>query len=291
MVRKDIHVTALVAALIAIAVAVGTLTVRSTTIAVNKAGVGNATAYVPPESSARPDGARFVPTPNFGLAIPDPARVDQAGLSLIENFEGFLGCPYWDSYGGVWTIGFGYTIGVTRYTACESRAQAQAQLQAVLATQFEWAINSLAPQFVPTQRERDSLASFIWNTGPGTITRGTAIGDDLIAHKLYAATSVMLEYDHAGGVVLAGLVTRRQDEVRLFREGEREHPAPKLTAAQKRRAATIAAIARLDRYQRANHCSSLWHNHGGRSPVGQKHYAWCRGWQNEKEHIQRELTR
>jgi len=195
------------------------------TATVALAGCGSpATSFhsivAPPESSVSPTGP-LNPSPPKPAAPPHLTEVtsqhiDAAGLHLIEYFENSDQpeyCPYYDEYGRVWTIGFGQTEGVTRYSRCISHAQAEANLQYLVETRYEWGINALG---VPlTQNERDALCSFSWNLGAG-IYEGTAVGYFLRTRQFYAATRVMLQYDHAGGVVLPGLKTRREAEVRLF---------------------------------------------------------------------------
>jgi lysozyme len=199
---------------------------------------------------------------------------------LIERFEGFSSCPYFDPFGGVWTIGFGVTSGsgasVGPGTPCESHAGAQRQLQALLESRYEWAINALG---VPLdQHERDALCSFVWNLGAG-IFEGTTVGADLHSRHFYAATRQMLAYDHAGGVLLEGLRVRRQAEVALFLSAEpRPKPAPKPS-----RAKLLAEREALRRLERRHHCL-LPPKYGG----GRYHKA-CEVWRPQGNRIDREL--
>ena len=139
-------------------------------------------------------------------------HISTAGLRLIENFEGFSSVPYWDSYGGVWTRGYGETEGIGPHSPFISRAQGEQNLKRLVETRYEYAIRNLGVQF--NQNEWDALCSFVWNLGAG-IFQGH-LGDLLKAHDFQGFADAMLAYDHAGGVVLQGLKTRREMERELF---------------------------------------------------------------------------
>jgi lysozyme len=108
-------------------------------------------------------------------------------------------------------VGYGETEGVGPSTTM-TRAQAEADLQGRLAREYEPAINGLG---VPlNQNQFDGLASFVWNTGPGSMQWD--VGRYLRAREYTAAANALLEYVRAGGVVLQGLVNRRRAERALF---------------------------------------------------------------------------
>jgi lysozyme len=218
-----------------------------------------ATTYTPPESARTPEGP-LNPSPPKPQAPPvsvprlvAPVKhIDPVGLRLIEGFENVykaIYCPEYDQYGGVWDIGFGQTEGIGPHSACITHAQAEANLRYLVVSRYEWAIRALDVPF--NEHEWDALCSFVWNLGAG-IFENTTVGADLRGRQYYAATRVMLEYDHAGGVVLPGLKTRREIEVRLFLTPEpKPKPAP-LSPAEKRR---------LIRYWTAERASTLHRYH------------------------------
>lgn len=139
-------------------------------------------------------------------------HISANGLRLIENFEGWSSIPYWDAYGSVWTRGYGETEGIGPHSPALTRAQGEANLRRLVETRYEWAIRQVGVTF--GQNEWDALCSFIWNLGPG-ILQGT-LKDMLRRKDLSGFANAMLAYDHAGGVVLAGLRTRREQERALF---------------------------------------------------------------------------
>lgn len=141
-------------------------------------------------------------------------QISQAGLTLIENFEGYSSARYLDSV-GVPTIGYGTTAAVVDPVpeTC-TREQAQAWLTDSLARQYEPAVNAIG---VPlTQNEYDALCSLVYNCGPGVVSAGTSIGSDLRARRYGAAAQDFMLYVRAGGQVLQGLVNRREAERHLF---------------------------------------------------------------------------
>lgn len=192
--------------------------------------------YIPPESSVTPEGAitanppvSLVPTVKHQLTI------DSTGLHLIEGFEGYSRCAYWDPYGRVYTAGYGQTKGVYRGFCFANRAAAEANLKRSVQIEYEWAVHQIGYPF--NQHEVDALDSFSYNLGSGIFT-GT-LRSDLARGQVYAASRIMLAYDHAGGVVLAGLKTRREAEVRLLL-------LPVAKPAKRNRTAEHARLKRLD---------------------------------------------
>ena len=129
---------------------------------------------------------------------------NQAGLQLIESFEGLRLTSYQDSV-GVWTIGYGHTQGVKPGQTI-TQQQAQAFLQQDLGV-AEAGVNKLG--LTLTDNQFAALVSFTFNLGAGNLAK-------LMKNGLAAAADRILLFDHAGGKVLAGLTRRRQAERALF---------------------------------------------------------------------------
>lgn len=141
-------------------------------------------------------------------------KTSQTGIDLIKKFEGCrldaYKCP-----GGVWTIGYGHTAGVTAGQKI-STAQAEAYLRADL-EKFEKLVAKYDSKYRWTQNEFDAMVSFAYNLG--SIDKLTAKGTrtkNVIAEKI-------LLYNQTGGKVLAGLTKRRQAERELFLDGKKEN--------------------------------------------------------------------
>lgn len=133
-------------------------------------------------------------------------KTSQTGIDLIKQFEGCVLTAY-KCPAGVWTIGYGHTAGVKqgqRITAAQAENYLKTDLQP-----YEKKVDRYS-RYGWNQNEFDALVSFAYNIG--SIDQLTANGTRsraVIAEK-------MLSYNEAGGVILSGLVRRRQAERQLF---------------------------------------------------------------------------
>lgn len=144
-------------------------------------------------------------------------NISNKGLELIKSFEGChltaYRCP-----AGVWTIGYGHTSGVY-----EGMVISQAQADKFLfedVQRFVNAVNQYQARFNFNQAEFDSLTSFTYNCGAGSLANVMACCNT----KQEIAEECKL-YNKGGGVVLPGLVRRRQAEYDMFMSGSA--PTPK----------------------------------------------------------------
>ena len=133
-------------------------------------------------------------------------KTSQTGIDLIKQFEGCVLTAY-KCPAGVWTIGYGHTAGVKqgqRITAAQAESYLRSDLE-----KYEKKVDKYS-RYGWNQNEFDALVSFAYNIG--SIDQLTANGTRsraVIAEK-------MLSYNEAGGVILSGLVRRRQAERQLF---------------------------------------------------------------------------
>jgi lysozyme len=187
-----------------------------------------------PQSAVRPDG--YTPgTPPSGFTLTgSQIHISANGVRFILGFEGFRSCPYFDSYGGVWTRGAGETEGIGPHSACISLSYGIANLKYRAERFYGYAIKRLSTSF--NQNEIDAQFSFLWNLGAGIDPPGSALAIGFQHHSCAG----ILAYDRAGGVVLAGLVTRRRAECQRFHE-----PAHEETPAQHRARVHSERVARL----------------------------------------------
>lgn len=233
-------------------------------------------SFTEPESAVTPDGAVPAP-PSTALQRPvsGESTVDAAGLNLIGGFEGFSSCPYQDVV-GVWTIGYGVTSGsgflVGPRTACESRATGLAQLATLVRSRYEPSVHAVSASF--GQNAVNALDSFAYNLGGGIFTG--SLRADLQRHDYQDAGAIMLQYDHAGGLVLAGLRTRRIEEVSLLRKPDaKPKPPPSRRDLEARRRALRRVLLRYDCRTRKAHKRKL-------GPT-------CLRWYREGAQVNREL--
>jgi lysozyme len=131
-------------------------------------------------------------------------KTNDAGLKMIESFEGLRLTAYQDSV-GVWTIGYGHTKRVKKGQTI-TQAQAEAFLKQDLA-EAEAAVNGRG--LTLTDNQFAALVSFTFNLGAGGLAK-------LLKNGLAAVPDRILLFDHAGGKVVKGLTRRRAAERTLY---------------------------------------------------------------------------
>lgn len=138
-------------------------------------------------------------------------NISNKGLELIKSYEGCrltaYKCP-----AGVWTIGYGHTNNVY-----EGMKITQEQADNMLREDVKYyadAVDRYNSRFNFTQEEFDSLTSFTYNCGVGSLNAVMSCCNT----KQEIAEECKL-YNKAGGQVLAGLVRRREEEYQLFNQG------------------------------------------------------------------------
>ena len=135
-------------------------------------------------------------------------KTSDNGVKLIKQFEGCRLKAYKDAV-GVWTIGYGHTGADVKAGQVITQAQADVLLKNDL-VKFELKVDKYNPQYSYNQNEFDALVSFAFNVG--SIDQLTAKG----TRNKSEVAAKMLQYNKAGGKVLAGLTKRRKAERELF---------------------------------------------------------------------------
>ncbi|RJG10929.1 lysozyme [Pseudomonas cavernicola] len=139
-------------------------------------------------------------------------NASDAGLALIQDFEGLRLTTYRDSV-GVLTIGWGHTGPDVVQGMAIDRAEAERLLRDDL-HDAERAIQRLVT--VPLkQHQFDALVSFTFNLGSGNL-QGSTLLRKLNAKDYTGAGSEFSRWNKAGGRVLSGLIRRRAAERALF---------------------------------------------------------------------------
>lgn len=134
------------------------------------------------------------------------------GLALTEQWEGCRLTAYQDQV-GVWTIGYGHTGADVTPGLAITQQQAEALLAKDVLTAAR-CVNTMV-KLQLTQCEFDALVDFVFNLGTGAFSRSTLLAD-LNSGNLAGAAAQFESWDRAGGVVVAGLLRRRQAEAGLF---------------------------------------------------------------------------
>lgn len=140
------------------------------------------------------------------------AKVSEAGVAMIQEFEGCVLSAYKDT-GGVWTIGYGHTGADVYEGLIITQATADALLQADLA-EFETGVEQMLMRDV-SQEQFDALVSYAYNCGLGALSDSQMFahvnrGDD---------ESAVQEWTRGWEDAEEGLQRRRQVEADLYESG------------------------------------------------------------------------
>jgi len=147
--------------------------------------------------------------------------LNQAGLDLIKQFEGFRAVAYQDS-AGVWTVGYGHTG-----TAKPGMAVSEAEAEQLLRDDVESAERAVDRLIDAPLNENQfaALVSFTFNVGQGALERSTLRRK--LNNGIYDDVPFELSrWNKAGGEVLRGLQRRRTAEAALWRTLPQPDVAP-----------------------------------------------------------------
>jgi GH24 family phage-related lysozyme (muramidase) len=237
-----------------------------------------------PQAALRPDGAKAEAPPTRPTLTGSQIHLSHRGAQLIEGFEGFSSCPYWDSAGGVATRGYGETEGIRMGSGCISRSFGERNLIYRAERFYGFAIKRLRTSF--NQNEIDAQFSFLWNLGAGIDPPGSSLARGFQRHSCAG----ILSYDHAGGVVLSGLSRRRRAECQRFHEpAHEETPAQRRARLHRERVKRLGADYRARRGLRAviaSHKCSHGYDHKPRD-VKRK----CTVWRFKGAQVNRDIRR
>lgn len=153
-----------------------------------------------------------VPAP---VPVPVPAPVpstedqvvDQGLVNFIKKEEGFQAKAKWDYKQ--------YTNGYGTRAASSTEVIDEATAEARLRTEIDAAYKLVASKYpnLPKGIEQ-ALTDLTFNAGPGW--EEGSLGRAVAEQKWDTVKADILQYNHAGGQVLAGLTSRREAEVSWF---------------------------------------------------------------------------
>jgi lysozyme len=140
-------------------------------------------------------------------------QLSEEGLELIKKFEGFRDHVYRD-VAGFPTIGYGHLV---KPTESFPAGLTEPQAAAILATDVQQAEEAVARlvKVALTQGQFDALVDFCFNLGAGRLAGSTLLRELNAGHHDIAAQQ-LLSWDHAAGIVNAGLKGRREAELKLW---------------------------------------------------------------------------
>jgi lysozyme len=143
--------------------------------------------------------------------------LSENGLAILKKFEGLClsayRCP-----AGIPTIGYGSTRYPDGNPVCindsiDSEAKASEILCYTL-LDFEKVVNAHLPNL--RQAQFDALVLFTYNIGIAAFTSSTLLKRAKLNSSDPRISDEFLRWNRAGGIVLAGLQTRRIEEARLY---------------------------------------------------------------------------
>lgn len=145
-------------------------------------------------------------------------RVDNKGLDLIKQFEGFSSKPYLDSV-GVPTIGYGFTyypdgkrVTINDYSISEEHATT---LLAEIIKPYEIGVDSMTRDDI-TQNQFNALVSFAYNLGLKSLQGSTLLKKVNRNPNDKTIKDEFLKWVNSGGKKLQGLVNRRNKEAEVY---------------------------------------------------------------------------
>jgi len=158
--------------------------------------------------------------------------ISPKALTMIKHHEGVRNKPY-RCPARLWTIGVGHVIDPNHAKVpFEERSYLEIpdgwnrvftmeEVDAILAKdleRFERGVLKYCPTAGSNQSWLDSLVSFSFNVGLGTLQRST-LRQKHNRGDYAGAADELLKYSFAGGKVLKGLLNRRKDERALYLGG------------------------------------------------------------------------
>jgi lysozyme len=147
-------------------------------------------------------------------------QISDKGIALIKHHEGVRLKPYQDCV-KLWTVGVGHLIGDGKSLPPEwNRVLTMEEVDGILRkdlARFEQGVSKFCPVQL-TQGEFDALISFSFNLGLGILQRST-LRQKILRNDKKGAAEEFTKYVRAGGKIIKGLVTRRNDEKQLFLGG------------------------------------------------------------------------
>lgn len=139
---------------------------------------------------------------------------------FVAKWEGFLARAYLDTIAdpSVWTIGYGHTGDVHPGETITKREARQ-----LLANDLRTAARAVERNIHVrlSVRQRIALISLAFNCGEGAVN-GSTLQRELNRKNYRKAANCFLDWVHAGGEVVQGLVNRRKQERWMFLHTKRK---------------------------------------------------------------------
>ncbi len=144
-------------------------------------------------------------------------KINKAGLDLIKYFEGFYPKAY-NCPAGVLTIGYGHTNAMKYFKFKDGDVITEAKADKILQEDLAESSNdveTLTAGVVLNDDQFAALVSFVFNCGRGNFASSTLL-KRLKAGNFADVPTQLKRWTRGGGVILKGLVRRRDAESALF---------------------------------------------------------------------------
>ena len=142
--------------------------------------------------------------------------LSDAGIALIEEFEGCKLFPYNDSRNYA-TIGIGHLLHPSPVNHMTDMPINKTEAYTLFKHDSQWAQDSVnhLVEVILNQNQFDALVCFVFNVGSGNFAKSSAL--QLVnEQKFDQVPGALALYNKSGGHILAGLVRRRKAEGNLF---------------------------------------------------------------------------
>jgi lysozyme len=143
-------------------------------------------------------------------------KTNRAGIDLIKRWEGMRLTAYLCP-AGVWTIGYGHTSAAGAPKVTQGMRITQEEASDILVrdlVKYESAVTRALTR-TPNENQFAAMVSLCYNVGPGAFAK-SSIAKKFNAGDVSGAANAFRLWNKAGGKALQGLVSRREDERRLF---------------------------------------------------------------------------
>lgn len=140
-------------------------------------------------------------------------KISKNGLQMIKNFEGLILVAS-NKIDGVWTVGYGCTVGIKPYQRITEKEAEEMLLKEV--SKHEAYVNKYVNQLKLNQNQFDALVSFSYNCGVGNLKNLVADKNGKATRDKKTIAEKMLLYNKCNGKVMRGLANRRKKEHELF---------------------------------------------------------------------------
>lgn len=140
-------------------------------------------------------------------------KLSKNGLQMIKNFEGLILVAS-NKLDGVWTVGYGCTVGVKPYQRITEKVAEEMLIREL--EKHETYVNKYVNQLNLNQNQFDALVSFSYNCGVGNLKKLVADKNGKATRDKKTIAKKMILYNKCNGKVMRGLVNRRKKEYELF---------------------------------------------------------------------------